>query len=201
MRGSRKRRPNISTAAFPATYHRQGGLRLPHRVRRSISIPASCSRPRRLRPMPMPAPIRRRCASRSGCAATSGGSRIARRRAPTARRSIGCARARRSTRRATSSRRPSTTRRGVSECNPVIIAESTTALKRLSVSEAVMELDLTRRRRSWCSVTLDTAASIWFTAARTATSAGSIRRPIETGRPLTANGGSLWSAAFATSAR
>jgi ribosomal subunit interface protein len=31
----------------------------------------------------------------------------------------------------------------VSEFNPVIIAESTTALKRLSVSEAVMELDLT----------------------------------------------------------
>src|SRR5689334_12963424 len=28
-------------------------------------------------------------------------------------------------------------------CNPVIIAESTTALKRLSVSEAVMELDMT----------------------------------------------------------
>jgi hypothetical protein len=32
---------------------------------------------------------------------------------------------------------------GVAEFNPVIIAESTTALKRLSVSEAVMELDLT----------------------------------------------------------
>src|SRR5690242_18163759 len=31
----------------------------------------------------------------------------------------------------------------VTEINPVIIAESTTALKRLSVSEAVMELDLT----------------------------------------------------------
>jgi ribosomal subunit interface protein len=31
----------------------------------------------------------------------------------------------------------------VAEWNPVIIAESTTALKRLSVSEAVMELDLT----------------------------------------------------------
>jgi ribosomal subunit interface protein len=31
----------------------------------------------------------------------------------------------------------------VTEFNPVIIAESTTALKRLSVSEAVMELDLT----------------------------------------------------------
>jgi ribosomal subunit interface protein len=31
----------------------------------------------------------------------------------------------------------------VTEWNPVIIAESTTALKRLSVSEAVMELDLT----------------------------------------------------------
>jgi len=29
------------------------------------------------------------------------------------------------------------------EWNPVIIAESTTALKRLSVSDAVMELDLT----------------------------------------------------------
>ena len=31
----------------------------------------------------------------------------------------------------------------VTEINPVIIAESTTALKRLSVSEAVVELDLT----------------------------------------------------------
>jgi ribosome hibernation promoting factor len=31
----------------------------------------------------------------------------------------------------------------ITEWNPVIIAESTTALKRLSVSEAVMELDLT----------------------------------------------------------
>ena len=31
----------------------------------------------------------------------------------------------------------------VSEFNPIIIAESTTALKRLSVSEAVMELDMT----------------------------------------------------------
>jgi hypothetical protein len=31
----------------------------------------------------------------------------------------------------------------VSEFNPVIIAEATTALKRYSVSEAVMELDLT----------------------------------------------------------
>ena len=31
----------------------------------------------------------------------------------------------------------------VTEFNPVIIAETTTALKRLSVSEAVMELDLT----------------------------------------------------------
>jgi ribosomal subunit interface protein len=31
----------------------------------------------------------------------------------------------------------------ITEFNPVIIAESTTALKRLSVSEAVMELDLT----------------------------------------------------------
>jgi putative sigma-54 modulation protein len=31
----------------------------------------------------------------------------------------------------------------VAEWNPVIIAESTTALKRLSVSEAVMELDMT----------------------------------------------------------
>ncbi len=31
----------------------------------------------------------------------------------------------------------------VTEWNPVIIAESTTALKRLSVSEAVMELDMT----------------------------------------------------------
>ena len=31
----------------------------------------------------------------------------------------------------------------VTEFNPVIIAESTTALKQLSVSEAVMELDLT----------------------------------------------------------
>ena len=31
----------------------------------------------------------------------------------------------------------------VSEFNPIIIAETTTALKRLSVSEAVMELDLT----------------------------------------------------------
>jgi len=30
----------------------------------------------------------------------------------------------------------------VAEWNPVIIAESTTALKRLSVSEAVVELDL-----------------------------------------------------------
>ena len=35
----------------------------------------------------MPAPIRRRCASRSGCAATSAASRIATARAPTARRS------------------------------------------------------------------------------------------------------------------
>ena len=33
----------------------------------------------------------------------------------------------------------------VTEYNPVIIAEATTALKRLSVSEAVMELDLTGR--------------------------------------------------------
>jgi alpha-beta hydrolase superfamily lysophospholipase len=31
----------------------------------------------------------------------------------------------------------------VAEWNPVIIAESTTTLKRLSVSEAVMELDMT----------------------------------------------------------
>ena len=31
----------------------------------------------------------------------------------------------------------------VTEFNPVIIAESTTALKQLSVSEAVMELDMT----------------------------------------------------------
>ena len=34
----------------------------------------------------------------------------------------------------------------VTEWNPVIIAESTTALRRLSVSEAVMELDMTRHR-------------------------------------------------------
>jgi hypothetical protein len=31
----------------------------------------------------------------------------------------------------------------ITEFNPVIVAESTTALKRLSVSEAVMELDMT----------------------------------------------------------
>ena len=34
-----------------------------------------------------------------------------------------------------------------------------------------------RARRSWSSVTLDMAGSIWFTAARTVTSAGSICRP------------------------
>ena len=39
----------------------------------SISIPESCSKPRRSRPTPMRAPTRRRCESRSGCAATSGG--------------------------------------------------------------------------------------------------------------------------------
>ena len=59
--------------------------------------------------------------------------------------------------------------------NPVIIAESTTALKRLSVSEAVMELDLTGAR-SWYSATPDMGASTWSTAAATAISAGSIRR-------------------------
>ena len=63
----------------------------------------------------------------------------------------------------------------MTEFNPVIIAESTTTLKRLSVSEAVMELDLTGAR-SWCSATPDTAASTWSTAAPTAISAGSIRR-------------------------
>jgi ribosomal subunit interface protein len=64
----------------------------------------------------------------------------------------------------------------VTEFNPVIIAESTTALKRLSVGEAVMELDMTGRP-SWCSGMPDTAESTWFTAGRMAISAGSIRRP------------------------
>ena len=38
---------------------------------------------------------------------------------------------------------PSHEDEGVNEFNPVIIAEATTSLKRYSVSEAVMELDLT----------------------------------------------------------
>ena len=47
-------------------------------------------------------------------------------------------------RRATSSRRRSEdTDEEITEFNPVIIAESTTALKRMSVSDAVMQLDMT----------------------------------------------------------
>ena len=47
-------------------------------------------------------------------------------------------------RRAMSSRRRrATTRTTTTGYSPVIIAEATTSLKRLSVSEAVMELDLT----------------------------------------------------------
>ena len=42
-----------------------------------------------------------------------------------------------------SSRRRPKSEEEVTGYNPVIIAEATTALKRLSVSEAVMELDLT----------------------------------------------------------
>ncbi len=45
-------------------------------------------------------------------------------------------------RRAMSSRAPSDAD-DVTEFNPVIIAEAVTSLKRFSVSEAVMELDLT----------------------------------------------------------
>jgi hypothetical protein len=63
----------------------------------------------------------------------------------------------------------------VVEWNPVTHRESTMTLKQLSVSEAVLELDMTGVpvivfRHA------DTAASIWFTAARTVTSAGLIPR-------------------------
>ena len=83
----------------------------------------------------MRAPIRPRCGSRTGCGATSAASRIA-----TAARLDGAA-----------VDAPSYVIEApahedddeVTEFNPVIIAESTTVLKQLSVSEAVMELDMT----------------------------------------------------------
>jgi len=64
----------------------------------------------------------------------------------------------------------------VTAFDPGIIAESTTALKGLSISEAVMELDLTGPR-CWCSGMPGTAASTWFIAGRMAISAGSTGRP------------------------
>ncbi len=92
----------------------------------------------------MRAPTRWRGGSRSGCAATSAGSRIIRRRDRTA--------TRRKRSRHHGSQAPSyiiaTPEHDDDDgestgFDPVIIAESTTALKRLSVSDAVMELDLT----------------------------------------------------------
>ncbi len=81
------------------------------------------------------APIRRPSGSRSACGATSAGSRTITSRAPTA----------------LAVDAPSyvieapshETDEEVTEFNPVIIAESTTLLKQFSVSEAVMELDMT----------------------------------------------------------
>ena len=86
----------------------------------------------------MRAPTRPRCESRSGCAATSGGSRTISHGATV-----------------TSAELPAIdapsyvlaapehdTDDETTEWHPIVIAESTTALKRLSVSEAVMELDL-----------------------------------------------------------
>ena len=88
----------------------------------------------------------------------------------------------------------------ITEFNPVIIAESTTALKRMSVSDAVMQLDLT-----------GTAVVVFRHAGhgrvnlvyrRADGHIGWIDPPaVEVGRPRTAidgaKSGSLWSAAFA----
>ena len=92
----------------------------------------------------MPVPIKPPCGLKSGCAATSTGSRITKWRAQPAGRPTMRPPDR------TAINAPSyviaapehDSEEEVTQWSPVVIAESTTALKRLSVSEAVMELDM-----------------------------------------------------------
>ena len=64
----------------------------------------------------------------------------------------------------------------VTEYSPVIIAEATTSLKRLSVSEAVMELDLTGAACMVFQHGSSGRVNIIYRRERTAMSAGSTRR-------------------------
>ena len=122
-----------------------------------------------------------RCASKSGCAATSAGSR---------------------TIRPARTRRPRAGNRPIDapsyviaapendddeearEFNPVIIAEVDHVAEAALGQRGGDGTRPDRRRRSWCSGTLDMAASIWSTAAPTATSAGSIRPQLTRPRPI-----------------
>ncbi len=105
---------------------------------------ALCSKRKRSRQTLMQAPIKQRCASKRGCGVTSVGARIV---------SVdGQARGRDArgphrNRRAEAGSLPRRARdeREATAWNPLTIAESMTALKCLSVSEALKELDTTAR--------------------------------------------------------
>ena len=84
----------------------------------------------------MPAPTRRRCGSRSGCAAIIAGSRIIAPSGLTTGPTIDAASY------VIAAPEPESETE-IDGFTPVIIAESTTRLKQLSVSDAVTELDMT----------------------------------------------------------
>src|SRR5262249_53102890 len=111
-----------------------------------ISTPASCSEPKRSRPMPMQAPIKQPSVSKRGCAVTSAGARIVNADG----RALG---------------RDARERAAIDAPSPVVTGRA----RRAEGNDAEPS------RYGW-TVTLDTAASIWFTAARMVTSAGSIHR-------------------------
>ena len=178
---SPKRWASISTAAIRATSPsaRRASAFAPNA--RSISIPGSRCTPKARRPTPMPAPIRRRCASRSGCAAIIAGSRSIgsdrhRRPRPRSRRASYMIAAPEQDERSGDRRVQAGDHRGIDHH-----AEA------LSVSEAVMELDMTGAPVS-SSATPRTAASISSIAAPTAIRLDRSARAGSAGSPLTA----LW---------
>ena len=129
-----------------------------------ISIPASCCAPKRWPPMPISAPTRRRSIWRSGCAAITAGSRTIARRAATtaaAKRHVDDRRTKLRDRRAATGSRRRGAPRSIRSSSP----KRPPQLRRFSVSEAVIELDMTGapvvvfRQPAM-------AASIWCTAAR-----------------------------------
>ena len=135
-RGSRARSANISTASYSGhvTVAKDGaGFRTDCVLHLSSGITLEASGVART--TPMRASTRRRSASRSGCGATSGASRTAPDR--------GRARAERRGRRERLCGARGRRARMAEEADyhPVVIAETTRPLHRLSVSDAVLELD------------------------------------------------------------